>query len=308
MTKKQLVAAIDLGGSNLRCAIGDLAASGYLTRRVVKTPAEVGPKRLIDHVYLEVMRSLDEAGLSRQALASVGCAAPGITDPESGVVVGAANLRGWQDVPLASLLEKRFGVAAAIENDVKAAALGEFKYGAGSGTRSLVYLTISTGVSAGILIDGRVLRGHHHAAGEIAYLVPEPVHLGKDWGENGCLESTAAGVGIAREWTKQESSRADWSAADVFRAARAGSEQAQAIIERASNYLAQAAIALCAIINPEVLVLGGGIAEHEPELVDRISQAVSTTFPFPPQVRRAELGGDAPLMGALMLAVEKLNR
>jgi glucokinase len=101
------------------------------------------------------------------------------------------------------------------------------------------------------------------------------------------------------------SAGAGYSAIDVFKAARAGDAEAKRIIDRASNYLAQAAVALCTVIDPEVFVLGGGIAENEPELRDRISDVVITTLPFPPKVVQAALGGDSPLVGALALAVEK---
>ena len=305
---RRFIAGIDIGGTNIRCAVADLKQLTRMhARRSVRTPVDAAPRAFVELISAQINLCLDEAGLSRTMLASVGCAAPGITDAEAGVVISAANLQGWRDVPLARLLEVRFGVPAAIENDVRAAALGELKYGAGSmkeDCRSLVYMTISTGVSAGIIVDGKPLRGAHHFAGELGYFLPDPAHIGKDWGNNGCLELTAAGVGIAQEWaTRHENLPTDFSAADVFAAARAGDDVAVKITERASGYLAQAAVALCTIIDPEVFVLGGGIAENEPRLVERISEVVRSTLPYPPPVVKAELGGDSPLIGALTLAV-----
>jgi glucokinase len=258
---------------------------------------------MADLILSQVDSCLNQAGLPRQMLAGVGCAAAGITDAEAGRVVSAANLPGWKDVPLASLLKDRFEVPAAVENDVRAAAVGEFQYGAGKGCRSIVYMTISTGVSAGIVIDGKVLRGHHNFAGEIAYLLSEPAHIGKDWGINGCLELTAAGVGIAREWASK--SKHPVSAEDVFAAARERESDAIRLISRACDYLAQAAVALSIIIDPEVLILGGGIAANEPALVERIRGVVRTTLPYPPEVVLAGLGKDSPLIGSLALAAEK---
>ncbi len=301
------IAGVDIGGTNVRCAVAGLAdPSRILSRRSIRTPAVAEPRTLVEMISQQIDLCLSEAGLTRETLTSVGCAAPGITDAEAGVVISAANLEGWRDVPLARLLEERFGVPAAIENDVCAAALGELKYGAGSmkeDCRSLVYMTISTGVSAGIIVDGKPLRGAHHFAGELGYFLPDPAHIGKDWGINGCLELTAAGVGITQQWaTRRGNTTTDFSAADVFAAAQAGDDEAAKIIERASNYLAQAAVSLCVIIDPEIFVLGGGIAENEPRLVARISEVVKTTLPYAPPVVKAALGGDSPLIGALALA------
>jgi glucokinase len=307
VAEERLVAAVDIGGTNLRCAVAGLDdPRRIIARRSVRTPTSEAPDPFLDLVSAEIDRCLAEAGRKRESLVSVGCTAPGITDPEAGVVRTAANLPGWSRVPLVAMLESRLAVKAAIENDVKAAALGELEYGAGRGRQSLVYMTVSTGVSAGIVVGGKILRGHHHAAGEIAYLLPEPAHIGRDWGENGCLELTAAGVGIAREWAAKRGVAGEpASASDVFEAARAGDGDAVAIVGRAGDYLAQAAVALCAIVDPEALVLGGGIAENTPELRDRIAHVVRETLPFPPDVVRAELGGDSPLAGAVALAVAK---
>ncbi|MBA3712523.1 MAG: ROK family protein [Pyrinomonadaceae bacterium] len=301
------IAGVDIGGTNIRCAVAGLEApSRILSRRSIRTPADAEPRALVELISHQIDLCLSEAGLTRETLVSVGCAAPGIIDVEAGVIISAANLEGWRDVPLARLLEARFGVPAAVENDVRVAALGEFKYGAGrmkEGCRSLVYMTISTGVSAGIIVDGKPLRGAHYFAGELGYFLPDPAHIGKDWGINGCLELTAAGVGIAQEWaTRHKNLSTDFSAADVFTSAHAGDVEATQIIERASNYLAQAAVAVCTIIDPEVFVLGGGIAENEPQLISRIRDVVRTTIPYPPPVVKAELGGDSPLIGALALA------
>jgi len=303
-SQTKLVAGIDIGGTNIRCAVARLEEPArMLARRSVRTPADAAPQSIVNLISAQIDLCLNEVGLGRESLIRLGCAAPGITDAERGVVISAANLQGWFDVPLARLLGEKFNVPAAIENDVRAASFGEFKYGAGRDCRSLVYMTISTGVSAGIIVDGRPLRGAHKFAGEIAYLLPEPAHIGKDWGLNGCLELTAAGVGIAQQWaTRRERAMTDFSAADVFAAAQAGDDEAAKIIERASNYLTQAAVSLCAIIDPEIFVLGGGIAENEPRLVERISEVIKTTLPYPPPVVKAELGGDSPLIGALALA------
>jgi predicted NBD/HSP70 family sugar kinase len=188
-----------------------------------------------------------------------------------------------------------------VENDVNAAAIGELKFGAGRGHQSMIYLTISTGVAAGIIIDGKLLRGARHCAGEIGFMLGEPDHIGREWGINGCLELTAAGIGIAHQWESLKGVT-DVSAIDVFRAAHAGDVEALRIVSRAGDYLSLASVSLCTVIDPEVLVLGGSIVRNEAMIFRRIESVVNTTLPFPPRVMLAELGGDSPLIGALALA------
>lgn len=300
----RLVAGIDIGGTNVRCALAQVDTPGeIIVRRSTKTPSEGGVEPVLHVIIEEMKQCLHDTGYDKDALAAVGCAVPGITDAGRGVVIEVANLHDWKNVPLAALLECRFGLRAFVANDVNAAALGEFAYGAGRGCHSLVYLTISTGVAAGIVVEGRLVRGAHHAAGELGYFVPEPMHLGKNWEPSGCLELTSAGIGLAHAWADLRGGPPSPDrAVEVFDAAEGGDAEAEALINRAANYLGQAAVALGNIIDPERLVLGGSIAQHQSVITDRLREIVETTLLFPPDIVHAALGGDAPLIGALTLA------
>lgn len=297
------VAGIDVGGTNVRCAIALTdEPESLLVHRIAPTPLEGGPEAFLDHVHREITECARELGLPENEPAAVGCSTPGIVEAGTGIVRLASNLY-WKDLPLADLLEARFGVRAVVENDVRAAAVAEQRHGAGHGTSTLVFFTVSTGVSAGIIADGNLLRGSHNAAGELAYLIPEPQYLDEDWGPNGCLESNAGGVGIARLWANGNGGPADPTlATEVFRLAREGNERAKRLVDRAADYLAQAAVAIGTLIDPEKIVLGGSIAMNEPRIVERIRNVTSRTLPCPPDVVLASLGGDAPLIGALTLA------
>ncbi len=305
-SSRSMIAGIDIGGTNVRCALAPIDAPGQiLVRRRAKTPADGGVEPVLSVIADGLERCLEEAEYGWEALAAVGCVAPGITDAARGVVIEVANLPGWRDIPLAELLERRFGPPALVENDVNAAALGEFAYGAGQGCHSLAYLTVSTGVAAGIVVEGRLLRGYHHAAGELGYFIPEPVHLGKNWEPSGCLELTSAGIGLARAWAAKRGGPAvPDRAIEVFEAAQAGDPDAVALVNRAADYLAQAAVAIGTLVDPEVLVLGGSIAQHQTHISNRIREVVTTTLLFPPSIVQAALGGDAPLIGALTLAAQ----
>jgi glucokinase len=299
------VAGIDVGGTNIRFALADASAPDrLLVHRSARTPKTDGRDAFLDFADAEIGACLRDAGLPPECVAAVGCATPGIVDADAGLVLTASNL-GWNDLPLPALLSERFGVPAVVENDVRAAAVGEHRFGAGRGRSSLVYLTVSTGVSAGIIVHGRPLRGHHHMAGEIAYFVPDPVHLGGDWGENGCLESTSAGVGLARTWAARNGGNGHPEEAEtVFAMARSGDAEARMLVERAADYLSQAAIAIGTLIDPEIVVIGGGIALNESWIVDRIRQVTASMLPFPYEIAITSLGGEAPLVGALALAAD----
>lgn len=309
MSLSHFVAGVDIGGTNLRCAIASSKdPSHLLSHRKAPTPVQDGPEAIVSFIASEILRCIEEAGISRDQLTAVGCATPGIVDTAAGTVATASNLR-WDNVALADLLFEHVGVPAVVENDVRAAALAEYKYGAGRGRSSLVYFTISTGVSVGIVADGRLIRGRHHAAGEIAYFIPDPSHIGQEWTKNGCLEQTSGGVGIARLWAEKYGGPASPSVAEeVFRLAREGDEYAVILVERAADYLAQAAVAIGTLIDPEILVLGGSIAENEPRIVNRIREVTASSLLFPFEVTLAALGGDAPLTGALSLASERPSR
>jgi len=303
----RLLAGIDIGGTNVRCALAPVDhPQEILVRKTGATPEVTEPERFVAFIAEEVRGCLRSLGRGPEALAGVGCVAPGITDVGAGMVLYAANL-DWSDVPLTALLEQRLDTPVTIENDVNAAAMAEYAFGAGREARSLVYLTVSTGVAAGIVVEGRLWRGAHHAAGELGFFVPDPDHLGKDWGRNGCLELTAGGVGLARTWAERHGGNgAPGEAVEVFAQAREGNAEAVDLVHRAADYLAQAVVAVGALLDPEVLVLGGSIAQNEAWIAGRIREVVAGTLPFPMKIVHSRLGGDAPLLGALALAARNI--
>ncbi|MDE2828465.1 MAG: ROK family protein, partial [Bacteroidota bacterium] len=175
------------------------------------------------------------------SLCGIGCVAPGMTDTQSGVVLEAANLDNWINVPLVAELEGRFQAPVAIENDVNAAAIAEARLSVPTEMSPVVYVTLSTGVAAGIVIDGKILRGANYCAGEIGNMIPSPEFIGPDWRPSGCLEQLAGGIGLAAQWAKIQGTLASTtSALEVFQAADAGNVKAAALINKATDYMAQA--------------------------------------------------------------------
>lgn len=307
---KQFIIGVDIGGTNTRIALARREApADILHHHSFETPAVEGPDFFMDRLEEGLTQCLQQNALDKDHLAGIGCALPGITNATTGTAVFVSNLRNWDGFHLAGALENRLGLRAAVDNDVNAAALGEFRFGAGTGSHSLVYFTVSTGIAAGIILDGIVWRGFNHAAGELGFFIPDPIHMDADWQPNGCLELTAAGVGLAKQWKAiHPELESPITAVDVFDAANEGDQRAIAIVERASDYLALSVVAICTLIDPECIVFSGSIAQHQPVLLKRCREIVDMTFYKSPSIVLSALHGDAPVIGALTLINETLQK
>lgn len=306
MATEGLIAGVDIGGTNTRIAISATdQPEKILIREAFSTPVGDGPEHMVRLLSEQITLALSKPGLPSNSLKAVGCTLPGVTDAERGIALFISNLVGWDGFPMGEALSKALGVPAVVENDVNAAAYGEFRSGGMNECHSLVYFTVSTGIAAGIVIEGRLLRGFNYGAGELGFFVPEPKFLEKDWRPSGCLELKSAGIGLAKMWAHAQGvDETDVSALDVFEAAESGDSFAVEIVSNAADYIAQAAISICNIINPEELVLGGSIAEHQTIIIERLQDVLSVTLPYCPVIRLTNFGGDAPLVGALALAFD----
>src|SRR6266702_1745408 len=191
-----LVVGVDLGGTHIRTAV--LQGPKLHSRVSLLTGENPTPERLLPRVYGAIQQALDEAHITLDQIAGIGVATPGPLNNRTGVIYSPHNLPGWDNVPLRDLIQQHFNTLILIENDAHTAGLGEYMFGAGQGSRYMVYLTISTGIGGGIIIDGKILEGANGTAGELG-------HMTIDWkgercncGNVGCLEYLASGTAIAR--------------------------------------------------------------------------------------------------------------
>jgi glucokinase len=272
-----LYGAIDLGGTKLRAEVADLDGN-VLGEVIVPTEPEGGPDHVIGRMVDALSAAAASAGSSLEALCGLGVASPGALDLVNGIVYEAPQLPGWEGVPLPKIISERLGIPVLLENDANAAALGENRYGAGRGTRQMVYFTVSTGVGGGIIIDGRVYRGATGSAGELGHIIVQPNGARCLCGELGHLEGYASGTGIA--WRAAElaeageaptlenirRSKGELDADEVAAAARAGDEPARRLFDEAGYYLGIALADCVNIFNPEMLVLGGGVTHGAGDL------------------------------------------
>jgi glucokinase len=262
---RDLLVGVDVGGSKIAVIVVD---RGFEVRGRHTIPTAVGaPEGAAEHIAEAVEAALADAGATIDRVAAIGVGVPGRVDPVRGDVSLAVNL-GWHRLPLGDSLVARLGVPCAIENDVRAASAGILERRLLDDVADFVYLSVGTGISAGVVIDGRVHRGTRGLAGEIGHIVVDADGPRCPCGLRGCLETIAAGPAIARAATEaiaggRGSTLAgtdEIDAADVYRAAAAGDELAREIVGRAGRSLARAIHALVMTYDVERVVLGGGVS------------------------------------------------
>lgn len=300
------IIGLDLGSSQMIGAVTNLA--GEIQHKITVPSAADDPQGNLDQVYRLIDQLLSVPLPEGQSLRGIGIGVPGVVALNEGTVIWAPSL-GWRDLALRDRLQERLGVAAFLENDVNLAALGELSYGGGRGAQNLVCITIGTGIGAGIIIGGGLYRGHHQAAGEIGYLLPSIEHFGTTYDQFGALEYFAGGLGIVRrtqQRLEQESQpkRASLGTMEqVFQAARNGEVWAQRVVADTVDYISLSVAAVSALLDPEVIILGGHIASSADLLIQQISTRIQGVVPFAPRFVASPLGQDAAIKGASILVL-----
>ncbi len=311
---------VDLGGTQIRVILRD-ADGNIVSRASALTQASDGQEQVIARIIETVRQAVGATPWG--AIQGIGIGVPGPVDPWTGVVLQAPNLPGWRDVPIRAIVQSAFGVPVEVGNDANLAALGEHMYGAGVGVANLIYVTISTGIGGGIIADGKLLLGAKGLAGEFGHqtLVPDGPLCG--CGNRGCLEALGSGTAIARMAREAvtrgqgqkllELAQGSVEALDariVASAARAGDAVAQDILRCAATYVGIGLANVVNILNPELIVLGGGVTRMGELLFDPVREVIAQrAMPAMRAVRivPAALGGDVVLFGAVALIANALK-
>ena len=316
---------VDIGGTKMLAAIFD--ADGKMVANMKQpTLAEQGVKAVIERLEGLIEDLIKKNDLEPSGLCGIGIACAGGIDTGRGMVATPSpNLPDWLDVPLRDIIQDKFKVKTCIINDASAAALGEHRFGGGRGTKNLVMLTVGTGIGGGIIVEGKVYLGAVGAAGEFGHMTIDAAGPKCGCGNSGCLEMLASGRAVEREAIKRIKEGQDSiilamsgnnmgnvTAEMVGKAAKKGDKVANEVIRLAAYYLGIGMVNVVNIFNPEMIIIGGGMAELGERLIGTgrrmvIERAFSVSARAV-QIVPAELGNEAGVYGAAVYASENTKR
>jgi glucokinase len=295
------VAAIHLGPARTWLAVADLRGE-ILARRAVPTPS-LGPAALLAHLAGDLRQLLRDLRVPVSRVLAVGAGAPGVVDREQGMVVALApNLNGWSRVPMAAILRRALRAPVIVDNDVNLAILGEHRQGAARGHGNCAFVTIGTGIGAGVMIDGRLHHGHHYLAGEIELMCMAPQYDDTDFGSRGCLESLAGLRALSDRWSHAGSVNEDSWVSALLDAAGRGDPLARRAVLETTTLVGMAIANLSVVLDPSIIVVGGPLFGWGPALIEDVRRIVAQIVPTPARIVTSTLGEEAPLIGSLLVA------
>ena len=316
---KSHVVGIDIGGTKLATVLAD--KDGNILQKVRKpTESEKGPQHAVQLLLNMVDEVLNLSGLSRENISGIGVSCGGPLDTKTGVVYSPPNLPGWDALPLKDMIESEFHIPTVLENDANASALAEARFGGGRGYDYVLYMTMSTGIGGGIVVNGEIYHGANDSAGEVGHqiLLPDGPLCG--CGKQGCLEALCSGPSIARRAQEAIADQSNTSilkltggqinrvrSEHVLQAARNGDALAVALIEETAYYMGWGIANLVNILNPEIVLLGTIAVAAGDLLLNPIRRTVSEMAMQRPsemaKIMPAELGDSIGDLAAISLVI-----
>ncbi len=304
------VAGVDIGGTRLRMVLADLNGRIVTQWATQFTEKQRTPKAVCGLIHDGLKMMCQDASTSLKKVLHITVGAPGVTNVNSGVVLSAPNLRDWNDVPLRSMIEREIGTEATVENDTNLAAVGEQWRGSASGIENFIFIALGTGVGAGIFLRGHLHHGANWSAGEIGYsAVHGQPRRTIEVHQTGQMERSIGGLGIEAEWQKllarerrSTPELAKLRATEIFDLAVDGDRLAIQVVNSTSQILTDCIVEMSLVLDPEVVILGGGVGSH-PELCRGTEKLLAHNEFARPQVRSSSLGTQAQLHGAIFLSL-----
>jgi len=304
------VVGIDLGGSHLHFALADFGGKILQDSQMKIRPAD-GPHKLMGEI-VDGVRSLTAQAGGRLRAVAIGVPSP--VDAERGVVAFAYNLPGWKNVHLRRELERKLRVPVFLENDANMAAIGEHWRGVAQGVNNFVFIAIGTGTGSGVFVDGKLYRGRTGSAGEVYHMNIDWPRWAEDFGDSGHFESYVSGMGIAAEGRKAlpppAVSAAPGLAAErdahfVFEAFRQGDPNARVVLEKIFTMLGVGIVNIISVLDPDLIVLGGGIAKGAPDfMLSTVGKVVQQIYKEnAPPIKLSALEDKAQTFGAIRSAL-----
>ncbi|EKF20220.1 ROK family transcriptional regulator [Nitratireductor pacificus] len=296
------IATIDLGGTKVRAAIADLSCQ--VLAEVTEPTDERGGLHVVRQIARLCREAAEHNGIAYEKLRMAVVGVPGVPDPQHGRVVMAPNVSGFDTLDVKAALGAELGVEILLENDVNLAAIGEHWIGSATGVDDLAYIALGTGIGAGVMVGGTLVRGFGNAAGELGFLPFGTDPFEAESLKVGALERVTGTVGIRRRY--QEIAGRGLDVPGIFDAAGKGDAAALQVLEETARYVARAVASICAITNPGKVVLGGSIGGRA-ELVNRVREFLPQCFPYPVEIGVSELGSRVAIVGGAAVGLTHLH-
>lgn len=308
------IVSLDIGGTQLRAAVYKQDRRDPIAQKRIKTKASE------PDTFGRLVKLIEEVWPENEKVDAIGVSIPGPVDPHTGIVMMTPNIKEWREFPITAKLSERFGVPTYLDNDANLAGLAEWKFGAGRGHHDVLYFTISTGVGGGVIINDRLLQGHHGLAAELGHNTVQTDGPLCGCGKRGHLESFSSGTGIERFVAEQLKAGRESilhpdkknSAHDISEAAKHGDALSIEAYQLAGKYLGIGVANFLHTFDPSIVIFGGGVSQSGPLLFDSFEVSLKESVIHPRYleglvITRAELGDASGLLGARALAELKLS-
>ena len=318
------VVGVDMGGTKILSAVID-AGGNILGTSKVSTGADEGTSVVIDRIAESIQKAINKSNVDKTSIQAIGIGAPGPLDPETGIVIFAPNL-GWRDVPLKAELQARTGLPTFVDNDVNVGTLGEHAFGAAQGVQNVVGIFVGTGIGGGIILKGELFHGASKTAGEIGHIIVKADGPRCGCGTRGCLEAIASRTAMAKQFRKAIQKKGKKSVLTkltdgdlsvirsgvLVKAIRAKDKLTLKVFKKATKYLGIGIGSIVNFLNPDMIVLGGGVVEAlDDTFIDNI-RSYAEKYALPNtlngvQIVRAKLGDNSGILGAAALARQRFE-
>jgi glucokinase len=310
---KKYVVGIDLGGTKISGALADLEGK-VLSKYTIPTNAVEGEEVVLNRILSVIEKVIEESGKNNDEIKAIGIGSPGPLDSKKGTILDTPNLP-FKNFNIVKPILERFNAPTFLENDGNVAAIGEYLFGAGQNTNNMVYVTVSTGVGGGAVLNGKLYRGATSNALEIGHTTVEPNGPRCNCGNYGCAEVFASGTAIAR-FAKEaiangvQTSLSDYeivTSYEVFKEAEKGDKVAAGILDKSLTYLGICVANVISSLDPEVIAIGGGVSKGGQIVFDKVQEVVNQrclkSMRESCRIVPAGLGTDAGVIGAVALAI-----
>ena len=310
---KEYVIGIDLGGTKISGALSDVDGN-VLSQYTLPTNAFEGETAVLERVIKVIDKVLKDGNKTAEDIKAIGIGSPGPLDAKNGIIITTPNLP-FKNFKLVDPIKEKFGVPTYLDNDGNVAAVGEFVFGAGQGTKNMVFVTVSTGIGGGAVLNGQVYRGNTSNALEIGHMTLEKDGPRCNCGNYGCAEALASGTAIGKRGKEAALGEEPTSlknyenvtSYEVFVEAKKGDKVAGEILDKSLNYLGICVANLIVTFDPEMVVIGGGVSKGGDIVFEKVKEVVNTrcfkAMAESCKIVPAGLGTDAGVMGAVALAV-----